>query len=153
MSNEQAADNTSTDNPEDILGFMRDHIRRYLATNGADGHMMNGYPCLVLTTTGKKTGEPRQAAVIYGTDGDNHIIIGSKGGSDTPPAWFVNLLANPRAQIQVLDRQLDVQMRIAEGAERERLWQQMVKIFPPYADYQQKTDRVLPVVVLESVVS
>ena len=69
---------TATDNPEDILGFMKDHIRRYLATGGEDGHWMNGYPCLVLTTKGKKSGEPRQAAVIYGTDGRNHVVVDPK---------------------------------------------------------------------------
>lgn len=143
--------NHSTDNPEDILGFMRDHIRRYLATGGEDGHLMNGYPCLVLTTTGKKSSEPRQAAVIYGTDGDKHIVVASKGGSDIPPAWFVNLQANPLADIQVKANKLAVRMRVAEGQERERLWQKMAAIFPAYLEYQQKTDRVLPVVVLEPV--
>lgn len=143
--------NHSTDNPEDILGFMKDHIRRYLETGGEDGHLMNGYPCLVLTTVGKKSGESRQAAVIYGTDGDNHIVVASKGGSDIPPAWFVNLQANPFADIQVKANKLAVRMRVAEGQERERLWQQMAAIFPAYLEYQQKTDRVLPVVVLEPV--
>lgn len=147
--NEQKSD-SGTDNPEDILGFMRDHIQRYLATNGEDGHMMNGFPCLVLTTRGKKSGEQRQAAVIYGRDGDNHIVIASKGGSDVPPSWFINLEANPDAEIQVKEKQLPVVMRIAQGEERERLWRTMVGIFPAYAEYQQKTARVLPVVVLQN---
>lgn len=142
---------TSTDNPENILGFMRDHISRYIATDGVDGHMMNGYPCLVLTTRGKQSGEARQAAVIYGVDGDNHVVVASKGGSDTPPAWFLNLEATPQAHIQVKDKKLDVRMRVAEGEERDRLWHMMVSVFPAYAEYQQKTDRILPVVVLESV--
>lgn len=146
------SDNSSsqnTDNKEDILGFMKDHIRRYLATNGEDGHLMNGFPCLVLTTTGKKSGEKRQAAVIYGKYHNSHVIIASKGGSDTPPAWFVNLQANPRAHIQVKDKKMDVQMRIATGTEREQLWKMMVGIFPDYADYQKKTTREIAVVVLD----
>lgn len=141
--------NTSTDNPENILGFMQDHIRRYLATDGEDGHLMNGLPCLVLTTTGKKSGEQRQAAVIYGKHGASHVIIASKGGSDTPPAWFVNLAAAGRGHIQVLAEKMDVTMRVAEGAEREQLWDMMAKIFPAYIEYQQKTARQIPVVVLD----
>lgn len=141
--------NTSTTDPENILGFMQDHIRRYLATDGEDGHLMNGFPCLVLTTTGKKSGEQRQAAVIYGKHGNSHIIIASKGGSDTPPAWFVNLAASGGGHIQVKADKMDVTMRIAEGDEREQLWDMMVKIFPAYNEYQQKTARQIPVVVLD----
>jgi deazaflavin-dependent oxidoreductase (nitroreductase family) len=130
---------------------MQDHIRRYLATDGEDGHLMNGFPCLVLTTTGKKSGEQRQAAVIYGKHGASHVIVASKGGSDTPPAWFVNLAASGRGHIQVLDKKMDVTMRVAEGAEREQLWDMMAAIFPPYLEYQQKTVRQIPVVVLDAV--
>lgn len=140
---------TSTNDPENILGFMQDHIRRYLATNGEDGHLMNGLPCLVLTTTGKKSGEQRQAAVIYGKHGNSHVIIGSKGGSDTPPAWFINLAAAGRGHIQVLAEKMDVTMRVAEGAEREQLWDMMAKIFPAYIEYQKKTARQIPVVILD----
>lgn len=140
---------TNTDNKEDVLGYMKDHIRRYLATNGEDGHIMNGFPCLVITTTGKKSGEKRQAAVIYGKHGNSHVIIASKGGSDTPPAWFINLQANPRAHIQVKDKKMDVKMRVASGSEREQLWKMMVGIFPDYADYQKKTAREIAVVVLD----
>lgn len=142
---------SNTSDPENILGFMQDHIRRYLATNGEDGHMMNGFPCLVLTTTGAKSGEQRQAAVIYGVEGNNHIIVASKGGSDTPPAWFVNLQANPRARIQVKEKKLDVTMRVAVGEERGSLWEKMAAIFPAYEDYRQKTAREIPVVVLEPI--
>ena len=144
-------DTSNTADPENILGFMQDHIRRYLATDGEDGHIMNGFPCLVLTTIGKKTGEQRQAAVIYGVEGNQHVIIASKGGSDSPPAWFVNLQANPRADIQVKDKKLSVIMRVTSGEERVRLWKKMAAIFPAYEEYRQKTTREIPVVVLESV--
>jgi deazaflavin-dependent oxidoreductase (nitroreductase family) len=146
-----STDNTSTDNKEDILGFMKDHIKRYLATNGEDGHLMNGFPCLVLTTTGKKSGEKRQAAVIYGQQGNNYVVVASKGGSDAPPAWFVNMEASKRAHIQVKDKKLDVKMRIAEGAERQQLWDMMAKIFPDYNNYQKSTQRQIAVCVLEPV--
>jgi len=145
------AENTSTENKEDILGFMKDHIKRYLASNGEDGHLMNGFPCLVLTTTGKKSGEKRQAAVIYGKHNNSYVIIASKGGSDTAPAWFVNLQANKRAHIQVKEKKLDVQMRVADGAERKQLWDMMAKIFPDYLEYQKKTARQIAVVVLDPV--
>ena len=144
-------DSTSTDNKEDILGFMKDHIKRYLATNGEDGHLMNGFPCLVLTTTGKKSGEKRQAAVILGKHNNSYVIVASKGGSDTPPAWFVNLQANPRAHIQVKEKKMDVQMRVAEGAEHKQLWDMMAKVFPDYLEYQKKTQRKIPVVMLDPV--
>ena len=135
---------------DDVLSFMKDHIARYLATDGEDGHLMNGKPCLILNTVGKKSGEPRQAAVIYGQTGKEFIVIASKGGSDTPPAWYVNLMAAGKADIQVKANKYSVIPRIAEGDERQQLWNQMVEIFPDYADYQQKTSRVIPVVVLET---
>jgi deazaflavin-dependent oxidoreductase (nitroreductase family) len=151
MSNTEnsSTDNSSVENKEDILGFMKDHIKRYLASNGEDGHLMNGFPCLVLTTTGKKSGEPRQAAVIYGKHNNSYVIIASKGGSDTAPAWFVNLQANPRAFIQVKDKKMNVVMRVAEGEEHNKLWAMMAKIFPDYLDYQKKTARRIPVVILD----
>jgi len=151
MTNSSSTNNTSTENKEDILGFMKDHIKRYLATNGEDGHLMNGFPCLVLTTTGKKSGEKRQAAVIYGKHNNSYIIVASKGGSDTPPAWFVNLQANPRAHIQVKEKQMDVKMRVAAGAEHKLLWEMMAKVFPDYLAYQKKTTRKIPVVILDPV--
>jgi deazaflavin-dependent oxidoreductase (nitroreductase family) len=142
-------DNLSTDNKQDILGFMKDHIRRYLASNGEDGHLMNGNPCLILTTTGAKSGKERQAAVIYGKRGNDYIIVASKGGSDTPPAWFINLQTHPQARIQVKADVHDVRMRVAKGEERQALWEMMTKIFPDYLDYQSKTDRQIAVCVLE----
>ena len=141
----------NTNNPENILGYMQDHIRRYLSTDGADGHLENGLPCLVMTTLGKKTGEPRQAAMIYGEDNGRFVVIGSKGGSDTPPAWFVNLMATGGGFIQVANQRYCVRASIAEGAEREQLWQKMSAIFPMYLEYQQKTERLLPVVILQPV--
>ena len=143
--------NTSTSNKEDILGFMKDHIKRYLATNGEDGHLMNGFPCLVLTSTGKQSGEQRQAAVIYGKHNNSYVIVASKGGSDTPPAWFVNLQTNPQAHIQVKAEKLNVKMRIGEGNERKQLWDMMAKIFPDYLEYQKKTARQIAIVVLDPI--
>ncbi len=135
----------------DVLDFMRNHIERYLATDGEDGHMMNGSPCLVLTTTGKKSGEPRQVAVIYGRYNDSFVVVASKGGSDSAPAWFLNLQANPDANIQVLADKYTVKMRVAEGDERQQLWEMMAEIYPEYNEYQKMTSRKIPVVVLDPV--
>lgn len=146
---EALTEKNSTSDPENILGFMQDHIRRYLATDGEDGHLMNGFPCLVLTTVGKKSGEKRQAAVIYGKHGSSYVVIASKGGSDTAPAWFVNLAASGGGHIQVKADKFDVKMRVAEGPEREQLWEMMASIFPAYLEYQSKTARQIPVVVLD----
>ncbi|MCB1615684.1 MAG: nitroreductase family deazaflavin-dependent oxidoreductase [Pseudomonadales bacterium] len=145
------SDDNSTNNPEDILGFMKDHIKRYLASDGTDGHDMNGNPCLVITTVGKKSGEPRQAAVIYGKEGDKVVVIASKGGSDIAPSWYTNMAALGGAIIQIGADRMAVSMRVADGEERQRLWKMMAGIFPAYDEYQKKTSRVIPVVVLEKV--
>jgi deazaflavin-dependent oxidoreductase (nitroreductase family) len=137
---------SNTNSPIDM---MKDHIRRYLASNGEDGHIMYGSPCLILSTTGKKSGEIRQVALIYGKHGNNYVVMGSKGGSDIPPAWYQNLCANPLAHIQVKAEKMAVKMRVAEGKERQMLWGIMTAIFPDYIEYQKKTTRELPVVVLE----
>ena len=106
-------------------------------------------PCLVLTTTGRRSGEKRTSPLFYGTAGDAYVLIGSKGGADTHPAWYLNLRANPTAEVQVGREQFTVRAREATGKEREQLFEQMAQMAPPYRDYQRKTKRELPVVVLE----
>ena len=107
-------------------------------------------PTLLLTSTGRKSGEPRVLPLIYKKVGEAYVIIASKGGFPSHPAWYLNLEANPDCHIQVAHDHFDVRMRVAEGAEREDIWQQMVEVYPPYADYQVSAgDRVIPVVVLE----
>ena len=106
-------------------------------------------PCLLLTTTGRRSGEKRTSPLFYGTAGDAYVIIGSKGGADTQPGWYLNLRANPTAEVQVGREQFTVRARVATGQEREHLFEQMAQMAPPYRDYQQKTKRELPVVVLE----
>lgn len=106
-------------------------------------------PTLLLTTTGRKTGQPRSLPLIYGEHGDSFIIIASKGGMAEHPLWFENLQNNPDASIQVGAQSLDVSMRIAEGNERQEIWGRMAAIYPPYDEYQEKTGgRIIPVVVL-----
>jgi deazaflavin-dependent oxidoreductase (nitroreductase family) len=109
-------------------------------------------PTLLLTTTGRKSGEPRSLPLIYGEAGESYVVIASKGGMPTHPVWFRNLEANPRCELMVGAKHVTARARIAEGEERERLWKQMVAIYPPYAEYQTRAaSRVIPVVVLDPV--
>ncbi|HEX7094959.1 MAG TPA: nitroreductase family deazaflavin-dependent oxidoreductase [Acidimicrobiales bacterium] len=133
----------------DLSLFGDEHVRRYEETDGEVGHIWSGVPCLVLTTTGRKSGQPRKNALIYGTDGDNYVVIASQGGAPTHPNWYLNLVANPNVTVQVKADRFPAVARTAEGAERERLWQLMTGIWPNYDEYATRTTRVIPVVVLE----
>lgn len=143
----------------ELPAWIGDHLRVYLETGGREGHLwdasaaggMPATPCLLLTTVGRRSGERRTMPLIYGSDGERLIVIGSKGGADTQPTWYLNLLANPLVELQVATRQMQARARIATGDERTRLWQQMVAAYPPYTDYQRKTRREIPVVVFEPV--
>lgn len=106
-------------------------------------------PTLLLTTTGRNSGEPRALPLIYGNYGDSYIIVASKGGMPTHPLWFRNLEANPACQAMVGAKAVTASARIAEGDEREKLWEQMAEIYAPYLDYAKATDRTIPVVVLD----
>jgi len=108
-------------------------------------------PTLLLTTTGRKSGEPRALPLIYGEFDGCYVVVASKGGMPRHPLWFSNLEAEPRCEIQVGPKKLAARARVAEGDERERLWQAMAEIYPPYDDYQSNTEREIPVVVLEPV--
>ncbi len=129
-----------------------EHVAKYRETGGAVGHIWNGVPALLLTTTGRKTGEARTQAMIYARDGDNYLVVASKGGAPQHPAWYLNLVAQPEVEIQVKDEIIKVVASTAEGAERERLWQVVTGVWPNYDQYQQRTQRVIPVVVLTPVV-
>ena len=109
-------------------------------------------PTLLLTTTGRKTGQPRALPLIYGEAGKSYVVIASKGGMPAHPVWFNNLEADPRCELMVGAKKLTARARVAEGAERERLWKKMVAIYPPYAEYQTRAaTRVIPVVVLDPI--
>ena len=125
-----------------------DHMNRYLETNGEDGHIWRGVPTLLLTTLGRSSGEQRMLPLIYGKDGDDHIIIASKGGHADHPAWFLNLEASNGVSVQVAADKFSATAEVVEGADRARNWDMMAEIFPPYNDYQQKTERLIPVVRL-----
>jgi deazaflavin-dependent oxidoreductase (nitroreductase family) len=135
-----------TDSP---VSWVADHTRRYLETGGEDGHEWRpGVPTLLLTTTGRRSGAQRRTALIYGRDNADYVVVASKGGSPGHPAWYLNLQANPQVEIQVFDEVVPATARTATGAERERLWALMREIWPAYDQYQTRTDRQIPVVVL-----
>jgi deazaflavin-dependent oxidoreductase (nitroreductase family) len=106
-------------------------------------------PTLLLTTTGRKSGEPRPLPLIYGEAGDSYVVIASKGGMPNHPLWFRNLEATPECQLKVGAKAVSARARVAEGDERERLWTMMAELYPPYLDYQKSTERTIPVVVLD----
>jgi deazaflavin-dependent oxidoreductase (nitroreductase family) len=129
--------------------FGDEHVRRYRETDGELGHDWRGAPILLLTTTGRRSGEPRTHALIYGRDGEDYLVVASKGGSDKPPAWFVNLRADPDVEVQVLGDRFRAHARVATPEEKPRMWREMVGHWPPYDEYQTRTAREIPVVVLE----
>jgi deazaflavin-dependent oxidoreductase (nitroreductase family) len=140
--------------------WMLDHARRYIASGGTEGHMYTvtppGHgemtvPSLLLTTTGRKSGEKFIFPLFYGRDGDRYVIVASKGGAPEHPGWYRNLLAHPEVEIQVGTARIKARARTAEGEERARLWRKALEFWPPYADYQRKTEREIPVVVLDPV--
>jgi deazaflavin-dependent oxidoreductase (nitroreductase family) len=135
-----------TDSPSD---WVAEHTARYVASGGQDGHEWRpGVPTLLLTTTGRKSGVRRRTALIYGHDNDRFVIVASKGGAPEHPAWFLNLEADPTVELQVLDDVFPAVASVAEGSERERLWALMRQIWPAYEEYQTRTDREIPVVIL-----
>jgi F420H(2)-dependent quinone reductase len=141
--------------------WMKDHTDRYLASGGTDGHMYTisrpgspsiTVPSLLLTTTGRKSGEKYLFPLFYGTDGNSYFVIASKGGAPEHPGWYRNILADAKVGVQVGTKKMQAVARTATGDERARLWKQAVGFFSPYADYEVKAgDREIPVVVLDPV--
>jgi proline iminopeptidase len=132
--------------------FGEEHVRRYRETDGEEGHIWReGSTILLLTTTGRNTGKQSTTPLIYGLDGDNPVIVASKGGAPEHPGWYRNLSKNPEVEVQILGDRFHARARDAEGDERERLWRRLNEIWPHYDEYQTKTDREIPVVVLERV--
>ena len=126
------------------------HVERYLETDGEDGYRWrNGTTILILFTTGRKSGEERSHALIFEEWLDAYLVVASKGGTDAPPAWFLNLQADPDAEIQIKGERFAVRARVANDDEKPEMWEKMTDAWPDYDDYQEKTDRVIPVVVLE----
>lgn len=132
--------------------FGDEHVRRYEETDGEVGHdWQKGAPTLILTTKGRKTGADRKFALIYQEHDGDYVIVASKGGAPANPGWYLNLEANPEVRVQVKADTFTAQARTAKGPERDELWSKMAAVWPDYDDYQKKTDREIPVVVLHRV--
>ena len=145
--------------PPNLPQWMKDHVDRYLSSGGTDGHMYTinlpnvppkTVPSLLLTTTGRKSGDKYLFPLFYGRAGDGYFVIASKGGAPEHPGWYRNVLAHPDVELQVATAKMKARARTATGAERAKLWKEAVRFWPPYTDYQLKTGgREIPVVVLD----
>ena len=131
--------------------YGQEHVDRYRATDGEEGYIwQRGSTILILTTKGRKSGETRDSALIFRDDGGRAIIVASKGGHWHHPSWFHNMQDNPDdIEVQIKGDRFKARHSIAEGEERERLWKLMTEVWPDYDAYQKKTNRQIPVVVLE----
>lgn len=135
-------------NMPDYSLFGDEHVRQYEKTGGRVGHDWNGTQCLILHTIGRKSGETRKLPLIYGQDGNDYIIVASKGGAPENPGWYRNLVAHPDVRIQVRDKVLAVRARTATADEKRRVWPIMTTQWPAYDTYQAGTTRDIPVVLL-----
>lgn len=131
--------------------FNTNLIEEFRANGGKVTGVFAGRPLLLLTTTGAKSGQPRTMPLVYTTDGDRIVIIASKGGAPTNPDWYHNVVANPTVTVELPGEQFQARATIAEGAERERLYNAQAALMPAFAEYQQKTTRQIPVIVLDRV--
>jgi proline iminopeptidase len=132
--------------------YGEEHVRLYQETDGETGHeWREGSHILLLTTTGRLTGNETTTPLIYNLDGDTPVVVASKGGAPDDPGWFKNLSNSPEVGVQIKDDKFRAIARPTHGAERERLWALMNEVWPHYAEYAEKTDREIPVVALERV--
>jgi deazaflavin-dependent oxidoreductase (nitroreductase family) len=129
--------------------FGQEHVDRYVATDGEEGHDWQGTKTLLLTTTGRKSGKPITLPLIYGEHGDDYLLVASKGGARQHPAWYLNLEANPEVEIQVKGDKMRARARTASPEEKRELWPIMTTEWPDYDNYQRKTDRDIPLVIVE----
>lgn len=128
--------------------FGDEHVRQYEATGGKVGHTWNGASCLILRTIGRKSGQVRKFPLIYGRDGDDYVVVASKGGAPAHPGWYLNLLAHPNVEIQVGTQIIPVTARTGTPEDKARVWPTMTAQWPQYDEYQAKTERPIPVVLL-----
>ena len=132
----------------DFSLFGDEHVRQYEATGGKTGHDWNGTSCLILRVKGRKTGRVRKYPLIYGKDGNDWVLVASKGGAPENPGWYENLVANPNCEIQVWDEVIPVVASTGSAEDKKRVWPAMTAQWPDYDKYQTKTPREIPVVLL-----
>jgi deazaflavin-dependent oxidoreductase (nitroreductase family) len=143
---------TDLDSPTDPApGWQLEHLQKYVATDGADGFLWNGAPTLLLTTKGRRSGKARRTPLIFAESAGRYLVIASKGGSPEHPDWYRNLAAEPRVQVQINGDRFEARARTATAEEKPPLWALMSEKWPHYDSYQAKTDREIPLVVLERV--
>lgn len=148
---------TFDDIPRDINSLISEHIRLYLK-DPAKAHMWDARPVggsgpvttLLLTTIGRKSGEPRHVPLLYVEHGDDYLVVGSKGGNPDHPLWFLNLMAHPECEIRVGQPPVKARARLLEGEERAAAWKKITDLHPVYAKYQARTPREIPVVALQA---
>lgn len=136
------------DSPTD---WVAQHIQRYVETDGREGQLWRGVNTLLLTTCGRKSGKRRRTALIYGEDGGCLVLVASRGGHKNHPSWYLNLVENPEVEVQVGADKFSARAHTASPEEKARLWPLMTSIWPAYDDYQARTEREIPVVVLERI--
>jgi deazaflavin-dependent oxidoreductase (nitroreductase family) len=129
--------------------YGKEHVQRYRETGGAEGHDWNDTTVLLLTTKGRRTGQPYTTPLIYQRHGDDFVVVASKGGDPEDPQWYKNLLADPEVEVQVMGDTFRARARTAGDAEKPEVWRLMTATWPAYDEYQTKTDRPIPVVILE----
>ena len=130
--------------------FGKEHVERYQATEGAEGYeWRNGTTILLLGTRGRKSGREYTHPLIFREHDGAYLVVASKGGAPEPPAWYMNLQADPEVKVQIKGEVFDARARTATAEEKPQLWREMLEVWPPYEEYQQKTSREIPVVVLE----
>jgi proline iminopeptidase len=145
--------------PTHLPDWIKSHVTRYLESGGTDGHMFDStvvggpgpIPALLLATTGRRTGQARTVPLIYSETEGGFVVVASRAGTPQHPDWYLNLVADPNVSIRVGTDVYDATARTASADERGALWQQMAEIYPPYNDYQARTQREIPVVILEPV--
>lgn len=143
MSDERPLDPTT--------GWVADHLRAYVESDGDDGHLWRGVPTLLLTTRGRRSGLLRRTPLIYGRDGEGYVVVASRGGTPQHPSWFLNLAADPDVTIQVGPDVMRAHATTIDGDRRDDVWGQMTQIWPAYDDYQARTSRRIPLVRLDVV--
>lgn len=132
-------------------GFVRAHIQEFVESNGRKGQMWLGAPALLLITRGRKSGKLRRTGLIYGRDGKDYLLVASAGGAPKHPLWYLNLVANPEVELQVGPDKIKGRARTASKKEKPRLWKIMAGLFPRYDEYQAKTQREIPLIIVEPV--
>jgi deazaflavin-dependent oxidoreductase (nitroreductase family) len=135
-------------------GWVKSHIKDYVETDGKKGHRWRGYPTLLLTTRGRKSGKLRRTALIYGQDKGRYLVVASNGGAVKHPLWYFNSLDHPEVEVQVGGQRFRARARAANAREKPRLWRLMNEVYPTYDSYQKraaKAGRVIPVIILEPI--